>query len=95
MTELELLGYKLKDSYKKQLNQSLIARQKHTERRKLEKEQKIYDEDNFFYYIEGYTGSGFPYGITREEMQEIDQSFPSQPDRKDGKVFWDDEDLPF
>jgi hypothetical protein len=40
ITELELLAYKLKDSYKKQLNQSLITRQKHKERRSLKKNRK-------------------------------------------------------
>lgn len=95
ITELELLGYKFKDSYKKQVNQSTIARQKYRESRKLEKAQKLHEEDGCFYYIEGYTASGFPYGIMREDLEDTDQSLPSQLDKNDSNGFIDDEDLPF
>jgi hypothetical protein len=95
ITELELLGYKFKESYKKQVNQSIIARQKDKERRKLEKEQKQYDEHDGFFYIEGYTAGGFPYGIMREDLEETDMSLPKQLDRKESGVFLDDEELPF
>lgn len=61
ITELELLGYKFKETYKLKVHQSLLARQKQKEKRKL---QQISDNDYFdssFYYIEGFTSNGIPY----------------------------------
>jgi hypothetical protein len=67
---LNLLGYKLKQSYKDKVNQSLFARQKQKEGRKREKDQEpFYDDFGPFYYIEGYTSNGFPYGVTSEERE--------------------------
>ena len=51
--ELELLGYKFKQSYKENVKQSLIARQKQRERRKREKEREQFNEGfESFYFIE-------------------------------------------
>jgi hypothetical protein len=60
INELELLGYKITQSYKEHVNQSLIARQKQKERRKREKEQEeIFDDDGTFYFVAGYTSKWF------------------------------------
>jgi hypothetical protein len=76
ITELEMLGYKFKQSYKEQVQLSLIARQKQKERRK-QKELVANYEDDTFYFIAGYTANGVPFGITREEM-ELNEEIPSQ-----------------
>lgn len=37
-------------------------------RKQMEEERMTIDRDDIFYYIEGYTSWGFPYGVTWEEM---------------------------
>jgi hypothetical protein len=44
--------------------------------RKNKKEQELnsiseLDSDEYFSFIAGYTNGGFPYGITHEEMEEL------------------------
>ena len=45
-------------------------------RKKFAANRKIYesDSDECFAYIAGYTEGGFPYGITWEEMREIEMA---------------------
>lgn len=70
ITELEMIGYTFKQSYKDQVKKSLIERQKPKEKRKREREKEQEMNENGFYYIDGYTSNGFPYGITFDEMDE-------------------------
>jgi hypothetical protein len=60
ITELEMLGYKFKQTYKEQVQQSLIARQKQKERRKRKELVENYEDDTF-YFIAGYTSNGVPF----------------------------------
>ncbi|MGG1674285.1 hypothetical protein ACIFOT_00910 [Neobacillus sp. NRS-1170] len=91
--ELELLGYKFKESYKKQLQQSLIARQKQKERRKKEKELDYEYYDGTYYYVEGFTLNGIPDGIMDVEENEDDEY--REIIFKNLRSIIDDEDLPF
>lgn len=50
ITELEMLGYKFKLSYKEQIQQSLITRRIQIERRKRKEQIENY-EDGTFYFI--------------------------------------------
>ncbi|WP_462413210.1 hypothetical protein [Neobacillus sp. Marseille-QA0830] len=73
ITELEMLGYKFKQTYKEQVKKSIEARQKQKEQRRREKEQIEDDGEGMFYFIAGYTENGVPYGLTRDEMEESDE----------------------
>lgn len=69
--ELQMLGYEISPDYFKQLKIDEANRQKRSEEKKRLKEmQERYDSDSNdeFYYIAGYTSSGFPYGLTWKEM---------------------------
>jgi hypothetical protein len=94
--ELELLGYKFKQSYKEKVNQSLIDRQKQKEWRKREKEQEqFYGDFGSSYFIEGFISNGFPYGVTFDEIdgnEDIRGELES-PDKM--HTYIDDDDLPF
>jgi hypothetical protein len=96
ITELEMLGHKFKQSYKDKVKKSLEARQKHNEIRKQEKEQNEDFEEDLFYFVAGYTENGVPYGLTREEMEKVDE-YPiiltSQRWKYSCNI--DDDDLPF
>lgn len=50
------------------------------------------DSDENFAFIAGYTSGGFPYGITWEEMEEIEKK--EQACQVDD-IFDDEEQLPF
>ncbi|WML26440.1 hypothetical protein [Neobacillus sp. OS1-33] len=94
--ELELLGYKFKQSYKENVKQSLIARQKQRERRKREKEREHFNEGfESFYFIEGFTSNCFPYGVTLDEINDI-EDIEWQLKRQDKKhPFIEVKDIPF
>lgn len=58
-------------------------------------EDKLFESDDVFAFIAGYTAGGFPYGITWGEMAEIEQNEKEKigdicNDLKDEEV-----DLPF
>lgn len=78
ITELEMLGYKFKQSYKEQVEKSLIARQKQKENRKRKEVIENYEDDTF-YFIAGYTSNGVPFGIKREEMEENEVKIRNDP----------------
>ncbi|MGZ4159200.1 MAG: hypothetical protein ACXVNF_00145 [Neobacillus sp.] len=82
---------------KDKVHQSHIARQKQKESRKREKEQEeIFGYDGTFYFVTAYTSNGFPYGITREQMEEIYEEKTRQLKNQVNKMsVLDDEDLPF
>lgn len=76
MEELKLLGVILS---KEQIKKEKAAHKRHLQAVKNKKEQKRLnklakkynenlDQDNNFYYIEGFTSGGAPYGITWQEM---------------------------
>lgn len=71
INELEVLGSKFKQTFKEQVKQSLIARQKQKERRKRENGQEHNNDDGNFYFIAGYTPNGVPYGMTKEQMEGV------------------------
>jgi hypothetical protein len=74
ITELEILGYKFKQSYKNQVKNSLAARQKQKEIRKREKELEDEFGEDMFYFAAGYTENGVPFGITKAEMEEDEET---------------------
>ena len=70
--ELKMLNVKLDASYTAPLIQSheqlIRARQrKKEEKKQLTEEITLFDSDDHFYFIAGYTSGGFPYGTTWEE----------------------------
>lgn len=68
--ELEVLGYKSSDQYKKQIELSIASKADAKKRRKEEKEEQddaLYGSDATFSFIAGYTESGVPFGTTWEE----------------------------
>ena len=74
--ELKLLGIEILEEYENQLRQSIEAIKKPKQLRKDKKEQELkslteFDSDENFAFIAGYTSGGFPYGITHEEMDKI------------------------
>lgn len=65
---------------------------------KNQKKQKVYEEnlfesDDTFAFIAGYTSGGAPYGITWEEMEEIERKENKEMEKTIRYV--DDIDLPF
>ncbi|MBY0148237.1 hypothetical protein [Neobacillus niacini] len=94
ITELEILGYKFKQSYKKQVQQTLIARQKQKENRKRKEVVENYEDDTF-YFIAGYTSNGVPYGITKEELESEEEITKHPKYQNNFPILIDDGDLPF
>lgn len=76
--ELEMLGIKLNPEYVRNVLKSVEARIAARQRKKAqleessESEQGLIEQDENFSYIAGYTPGGFPYGITREEREEME-----------------------
>ena len=42
-------------------------------KKKIELENNLFESDDTFAFIAGYTAGGFPYGITWEEMEAIER----------------------
>ncbi|MCM3767746.1 hypothetical protein [Neobacillus niacini] len=97
ITELEMLGYQFKQSYKEQVKHSCKAKQKQTDKRKLENAQMEEDfSDEMFYFIAGYTEGGAPFGITWGEMEEeSDENFNLKSTNSKFVFHRSDDDLPF
>jgi hypothetical protein len=77
--ELRLIGLEISEDYENQLRQSIEALKKQRQFRKDKKEQELdsllgFESNENFAFIAGYTSGGFPYGITHEEMDEIDKN---------------------
>lgn len=72
--ELRMLGVKLDEKHVAQLQASHQQRIRHrqirAEQKKKEESFENIDSDGTFAYIAGYTSWGFPYGITRDEIEE-------------------------
>lgn len=71
--ELRCLGVKLDEHYISAALQSqeqrIVLNQKKKEEKKNKLKEPLYDSDDNFYYLAGYTSWGFPYGITWEEAE--------------------------
>jgi hypothetical protein len=77
--ELRMIGIEVSEEYENQLIQSIEVLQKQKLLRKENKDQELnsmseFDSDENFAFIVGYTSGGFPYGITHEEMTEINEN---------------------
>ena len=71
VVELELMGYEVDPTYKKQLEQSKAELQRQRELKKMKNEEQLnMDSDDTFYFIAGYTPGGAPYGVTWDESDE-------------------------
>ena len=71
--ELRTLGVKLDEQYVLQALQghehAIADRQKKKAAKKQELDDLPFDSDEHYYFIAGYTSSGFAYGITWEEAE--------------------------
>jgi len=82
---LHVLSPEKQASYEAQLK----AKKEKRQRRKQQVEFQPFDQDEYFYFIAGYTSGGAPYGITWEQAREDDLLDP--PDERGH----DDWELPF
>ena len=74
--ELRMIGVDISEEYEKQLINSIEAHRKQrlSIRKKREDELNAlcgFESDENFAMIIGYTSGGFPYGVTYEEMEQI------------------------
>lgn len=60
-----------------------------------EPEKFLFDSDDTFAFIAGYTTGGVAYGITWEEMREIEQREETVCGKEHGLQNEEDADLPF
>lgn len=93
ITELEMLGYQIKQSYKDQIKQSIAAGKKQMENRKQTKELTNDFEDDAFYFIAGYTENRVPFGLTWEEMEGNPKTHENRLKEPSSK--WNDDHMPF
>lgn len=108
VSELEMLGYSIKGSYKKQLKEAARQKQRESEKRKrLKREKQLenewIDSDETFAFIVDYTPWGFPFGITWEEWEEIEKAeresekneFEKGSNEKEQSLNREEDELPF
>ena len=74
--ELRMIGVDISEEYENQLINSMEALRQQRLSFKKKREDKLndlcgFDSDENFAMIMGYTSGGFPYGITHEEMEKI------------------------
>jgi predicted membrane metal-binding protein len=74
--ELRMIGVDISEEYEKQLINSMEALRQQRLSFKKKREYKLndlcgFDSDENFAMIIGYTSGGFPYGVTYEEMEQI------------------------
>lgn len=74
--ELQMIGVEISEEYEKQLINSMEALKQQRLSFKKKREDKLnalcgFESDENFAMILGYTSGGFPYGVTHEEMEEI------------------------
>lgn len=75
-----------------------MASKSKVKKSKRKKKQKVYEDNSFesddtFAFIAGYTSGGAPYGITWEEMEEIERKENKEMEKTIQYV--NDIDLPF
>ncbi len=80
--ELRMIGVEISEEYKKQLINSMKALRQQRLSYKKKREDELnalcgFESDENFAMIIGYTSGGFPYGVTHEEMEEINNEEPS------------------
>jgi hypothetical protein len=93
ITELEMIGIKVKSSYKEQVIQSLTAKQNDKESLKSKNEWEQDEEDESLYYIAGYTSNGVPYGLSMEEIEKNHVDVLRETKKRSHYIH--DENLPF
>ncbi len=76
--ELRMIAFKISEEYENQLRKSLVSlkNQRLSLKKKREDELKAsceFESDENFAMILGCTSGGFPYGVTYEEMDEINK----------------------
>ena len=74
--ELRMIGVDLSEEYEKQLINSMEAHRQQRLLFKQKREDELnelcgFESDENFAMIIGYTSGGFPYGVTHEEMDEL------------------------
>jgi len=72
INDLEILGYQFtseyKDKLKKRSEKKEKLRQERNQAKKEKNENMLFESDDVFSFIAGYTSGGAPYGVTWEEM---------------------------
>lgn len=87
MNELRRLGAPLDSEEIARVKQTIQNRKLHNQRKREKKkrereEQELLaylDSDETFAYIAGYTSGGAPYGVTHEQMQELEEWNENNP----------------
>jgi len=74
--ELRMIGVEISEEYEKQMINSMEALRQQRLSYKKKREDKLnalcgFESDENFAMIIGYTSGGFPYGVTYEEMEQI------------------------
>ena len=74
--ELRMIGVKISEEYENQLRKSLESLKQQRLSFKKKRENVLnalceFESDENFAMILGYTSGGFPYGVTHEEMEQI------------------------
>jgi predicted membrane metal-binding protein len=74
--ELRMIGVEISEEYEKQLVSSIEALRQQRLSFKKKREDELnaicgFESDENFAMIIGYTSGGFPYGVTYDEMEEI------------------------
>jgi hypothetical protein len=76
--ELRMIGVEISEEYERQLINSMEALRQQRLSFKKKQEDELnslceFESDENFAMIIGYTSGGFPYGVTHEEMEEINK----------------------
>lgn len=76
--ELRMIGIKISEEYENQLTKSLESHKKQRLSLKKKQEDKLnalcdFESDEYFAMILGYTSGGFPFGVTHEEIEEMEE----------------------
>ena len=98
--ELKMLGVEINPEYIEKLKLDEAARRKANERKKLlkaeEEQDLLFDSDETYYFIVGYTSNGVPYGITWEEYESDMDIYESNPDiDNEEKMEFSSDEIPF
>jgi hypothetical protein len=77
--ELRLIGVEISEAYEKQLKRSLeeLRKQRLASKKKREdalKTEPLFDSDEHYAMIIGYKSAGFAYGVTHEEMENMEDT---------------------
>ena len=71
------------------------AKKKNHNKMQQQDEDNLFESDDRFAFIAGYTAGGFPYGITWEEMTEIEQNEKEKIGNIHNNLNDEEYDLPF